>query len=89
MTDYDWSEIVFDLKRAGMSHKDICAALKGYFSEATIRHYMAGWIIPTHWRGEQLLDLWCARMDRDREDAPRTAVRLRHSAGRRGKAATA
>lgn len=80
--DLDWSEIVFDLKRAGMAHREICEALGPAASESMIRQYLAG-ATPTHWRGELLLDLWESKTGRGRVSAPRKPAELRRVAERR------
>lgn len=67
--DFDWCEIVFDLKRLGMDHVQIVGALNGCISEPALRKYMAG-SQPSHWRGEMLLTLWSARTGKSREQAP-------------------
>ncbi|CAM4092699.1 Phage protein [Bordetella tumbae] len=84
--DLDWSEIVFDLKRAGMAHREICEALGPAASESMIRQYLAG-ATPTHWRGELLLDLWEAKTGRERPSAPRKPAELRRVAERRAHSA--
>lgn len=82
LRDFDWSEIVFDLKRAGMSHGGICAALGNAVSESGIRSYMAGGQL-AHWRGELLLELWMAKTGKCREEAPTRAAPYRHVGARR------
>ena len=79
--DYDWSEIIFDLKRLGMDHNEIVGALNGCVSEAAIRKYMAG-AHPGHWRGEMLLMLWSKRTGKTRDQAPTRPAPLRYQAGR-------
>lgn len=78
--DYDWSEIVFDLKRLGMDHVEIVGALNGCISEAALRKYMEG-SQPGHWRGEMLLTLWSKRTGKTREQAPTRPAPLRYQAG--------
>lgn len=80
--DFDWSEIVFDLKRLGMDHNEIVCALNGCVSEAALRKYMAG-AHPGHWRGEMLLNLWSVRTGKTREQAPTRPAPLRVQAGAR------
>lgn len=82
LRDFDWSEIVFDLKRCRMSHGEICAALGNAVSESGIRSYMAGGQM-AHWRGEMLLGLWMARTGKTRDQAPTRAAPYRHVGARR------
>ncbi|WP_147400285.1 hypothetical protein [Achromobacter sp. K91] len=77
--DFDWSEIVFDLKRSGMDQSRICAALNRRLTESMIRQYMAGTSAPSHWRGELLLNLWCERTGHAREEAPTRPAHLTHA----------
>lgn len=69
LVDFDWSEIIFDLRRAGLGQSEIARQL-GVASEGMIRQYLAG-SSPTHWRGELLLGLWESRTGLDRSEAPR------------------
>lgn len=80
--DYDWTEIVFDLKRLGMDHVQIVGALNGCVTERALRRYMEG-SQPTHWRGEMLLTLWAERMGKPRDEAPIRIAPIRiQAAGR-------
>lgn len=80
--DFDWSELIFDLKRTGMDHGEICGALNGCVSESALRTYIAG-AQPGHWRGEMLLMLWSTKTGKRREQAPTRPAPLRHQAGAR------
>lgn len=77
IVDHDWSEIIFDLKRMGMSHSDICSSMGRRVTESMIRQYMAG-AQPMHWRGELLIELWRKKTGRPREDAPKRPAPLTH-----------
>jgi len=57
LREFDWAEIVLDLRRAGMAQQDIARATQGASGEAAIRSYLSG-ASPVHWRGEVLLTLW-------------------------------
>ncbi len=80
--DFDWSELVFDLKRAGLDHHAISRALGGRITEGMIRQYMGGTSAPTHWRGELLISLWVRKTGKCREDAPRQPIAMRHTVAR-------
>jgi len=67
--EIDWSEVVLDLRRAGMSQNDIARATHGASGEAAIRSYLAG-TSPVHWRGEVLLDVWTRITGKPRGDVP-------------------
>jgi len=78
--EIDWSEIVLDLRRAGMSQNDIARATHGASGEAAIRSYLAG-ASPVHWRGEVLLNVWMRKTGKSRGDLPMrvaTAYRAAH-----------
>lgn len=86
LTDFDWAEIVLDLRRAGMNQYEIAAALGPAASEGMVRQYLAG-ATPAHWRGELLLNLWEARTGQDRDAAPRRPAEARRIADRRPRTA--
>lgn len=67
----NWSKVLFDLTQIGMTPKTITRALGDDISEASIRGYMKKGIEPSHVRGELILDLWCEKTGKRREDAPR------------------
>jgi len=82
LTDFDWPEIVLDLRRAGMGQHEIARALGPAAGESMVRQYLAG-ATPAHWRGELLLTLWESRTGRKRGDAPRRPAEARRIAERR------
>jgi len=78
--EIDWSEVVLDLRRAGLSQNDIARATGGASGEAAIRSYLAG-ASPVHWRGEVLLEVWMRKTGKSRDDVPMrvaTAYRAAH-----------
>jgi len=77
LIEYDWTEIVLDLRRAGMAQHDIARATQGASGEAAIRSYLAG-ASPVHWRGEILLTLWMKITGRSRENAPMRVAKPYH-----------
>lgn len=80
--DYDWSEMIFDMIRAGKTRFEIAREV-GSVSEPTIRTYMAG-ACPTHWRGELILGAWERITGKTRQDAPMIPAPMRANAvGRR------
>lgn len=82
MLDFDWSEIILDLRRAGMGQHEIAREMGHAVGEAMVRQYLAG-ATPAHWRGEMLLTLWEKRTGRVRTDAPRRPAEIRRIAERR------
>ena len=84
--DLDWSEMVFDLKRAGMAQHEICRALGGRITEGMIRQYMVG-AQPQHWRGEMLIALWSERTGKDRSQAPTRPPHIAHTSRSRNRRA--
>jgi hypothetical protein len=77
LSEINWSEIILDLRRTGMSQQDIARGLNGAASESMIRMYLIGLCAPSHWRGELLLGLWQSATGKAREQAPRTPVAVR------------
>lgn len=86
LVDFDWSEIIFDLRRAGVGQVEIARQL-GVVGESSVRKYMAG-SSPSHWRGERLLDLWESRTGRDRTEAPRKPAEIHRATQRRMRPST-
>ncbi|SMG01059.1 hypothetical protein [Burkholderia singularis] len=75
--EFDWREILFDLRRLGLMPTQVSRELRGAISERQLRDYAEQVSAPSHWRGELILDLWCRRTGRARGDAPRRASMLR------------
>ncbi|MBN3738070.1 hypothetical protein G3N62_05695 [Burkholderia sp. Tr-20355] len=73
----DWREVLFDLRRLDLMPKDVARELRGVISEAAVRAYTEEVREPSHVRGELILDLWCAKTGKRREDAPRRPLLLR------------
>lgn len=88
LVDFDWSEIILDLRRAGMGQTDIARAMGHAVGEAMIRQYLAG-AAPIHWRGELLLDLWEKQTGKERENAPKRPAEMRRSTPKRPRQRTA
>jgi len=88
LVEIDWSEIVLDLRRAGMTQNDIARATNGASGEAAIRSYLAG-ASPVHWRGETLLAVWMQQTGKLRTDAPMRIANPYHGASHRKRALTA
>ena len=82
LIEFDWTEIILDLRRAGMRQHEIAKAAGKAAGEAAIRSYLAG-ATPVHWRGEILLDLWCERTGKPRDAAPTRPARPYVAAPRR------
>lgn len=82
MLDFDWPEIILDLRRAGMGQHEIAREMGHAVGEAMVRQYLAG-ATPAHWRGEILLELWERRTGRTRAGAPRRPAEIRRIAERR------
>ena len=81
--DYDWREIMFDLKRLGMTGQDIAREAGGAMTEQSVRLYMTG-SSPLHWRGEVILQLWEKKMGKPRCEAPVAPAQIRNNViGRR------
>lgn len=69
LVDFDWSEIILDLRRSGMAQHEIAKVMGRAAGESSIRKYLAG-TAPVHWRGELLLELWEKRTGKARSEAP-------------------
>lgn len=82
LTDFDWPEIILDLRRCGMGQHEIARSMGHAVGESMVRQYLAG-ASPAHWRGEILLALWEERTGRDRIAAPRRPAEMRRIAERR------
>lgn len=82
LVDFDWSEIILDLRRAGMGQNEIAREMGHAVGEAMVRQYLAG-ASPAHWRGEMLLALWEKRTGRGRDTAPRRPAEMRRVTTRR------
>ncbi|WP_322063692.1 hypothetical protein [Burkholderia cenocepacia] len=67
----DWREVLFDLQPFYPKPKDVARELRGVISEAAVRNYIEDMTEPSHVRGELILDLWCEKTGKRREDAPR------------------
>ncbi|WP_454676661.1 hypothetical protein [Achromobacter marplatensis] len=82
LTDFDWPEIILDLRRCGMGQHEIARNMGQAVGESMVRQYLAG-ASPAHWRGEILLTLWEERTGRDRDAAPRRPAEMRRISERR------
>lgn len=78
LIDFDWSEIILDLRRSGMGQTDVARAIGGVVGEAMIRQYLAG-ATPIHWRGELLLKLWEQQTGKARSSAPTRPAEMRRA----------
>lgn len=76
---YNWREIIFDLRRRGLTWRDLTRRLAGEVSEAAIRKYAESLSEPSHTRGELLLELWVAETGQPRSAAPRNTTLPRSS----------
>ncbi|URW83904.1 hypothetical protein NBV64_05995 [Alcaligenes sp. DN25] len=75
LVDFDWSEIILDLRRAGMGQNEIAREMGHAVGEAMVRQYLAG-ASPAHWRGEMLLEIWERRTGQPRDKAPRRPAEM-------------
>lgn len=82
LMDFNWPEIILDLRRSGMGQHEIAKEMGPAAGESMVRQYLAG-STPTHWRGELLLALWERRTGQDRGTAPRKPAELRRMTERR------
>jgi len=88
LREIDWTEIVLDLRRAGMTQHDIARATHGASGEAAIRSYLAG-ASPVHWRGEMLLAVWMQQTGKPRSNAPMRIANAYHGTSHRKRTLTA
>lgn len=86
LMDFDWPEIILDLRRSGMGQHEIAKEMGPAAGESMVRQYLGG-STPTHWRGELLLALWERRTGRERSTAPRRPAELRRVTERRPRGA--
>ncbi|CRY18686.1 hypothetical protein [Burkholderia pseudomallei] len=70
-TSVNWREVLFDLRRLGLMPTNVARELRGAVSERQVRDYTEQLSEPSHVRGELILDLWCEKTGKGREDAPR------------------
>ncbi len=61
--------MIADLRADGMSDHLILSTMGYAYSDRLIWHLMGG-TQPLHWRGEQLVALWCERMRKERDQVP-------------------
>lgn len=69
LLEIDWTEIVLDLRRAGMRQHEIAREMGKAATEGLVRQYLSG-ATPLHWRGEMLLELWERKTGKSRDRAP-------------------
>lgn len=82
LTEFDWTEIILDLRRSGMRQHEIVREIGRAAGEASIRQYLAG-ATPVHWRGEILLNLWSEKTGKVRRDAPTRPAKIYPATPRR------
>lgn len=70
---YAWGQLLDDLLAKGLTTREIGGAMGFELSTRMVEFYRRG-VQPLHWRGEALLNLWCATMKKQREQAPMAAV---------------
>lgn len=81
-TSFDWPAMIDGLIHAGMSAKDILAAMGYSYSHRILWHLRNG-VQPLHFRGEKLVTLYCHRLGVERDDAPTAEVVRGYRAERR------
>lgn len=69
----DWFRLIWDMVQRG--EPLVAIYRRTGIAEGTLREYLKG-SQPPHWRGELLIELWCAVCDRARADVPTTAMVL-------------
>lgn len=67
----NWREVLLDLQHFYPKPKDVASELHGAVSEAAVRKYIEDTTEPSHVRGELILNLWCERTGKRRDDVPR------------------
>jgi len=65
----DFVELLLDLRRAGMSGRQVCKA--SGLTRGAIGEYRRGRCRPAFGKGEALIELWCSRTGRTRNEVPR------------------
>ncbi|MBP0608274.1 MULTISPECIES: hypothetical protein [Burkholderia] len=70
-----WREVLFDLHCVGLPPRAVFREIQGAISLSMLRSYGRGTAEPSHVRGELILDLWCEKTGKRREDAPRRPLR--------------
>ncbi|KVG10759.1 hypothetical protein WJ24_11700 [Burkholderia vietnamiensis] len=69
----NWREMFADLSQLGLAPRGVVRELRSVISLTAVRKYIEGETEPSHVRGELILDLWCEKTGKRREDAPRLA----------------
>lgn len=69
----DWFRLLWDLVQRGWSVRSI--GHKVGIPSSTLYHYMRD-SHPPHWRGEDLIALWCQACAKQRDDVPMCDVYL-------------
>lgn len=65
-TSFDWAAMIEELILDGMTRSEING---GMLTDKMLSHYRRG-VQPLHWRGERIITIWCARLGRERGQAP-------------------
>jgi hypothetical protein len=65
----DWSAAIEQLRYEGLTLRDIGASMGLELSARMMQAYKHG-AQPAHWRGEGLIALWCAKVNRSRDQLP-------------------
>lgn len=65
----DWFRVLADLRRSGLSLSQVSAATD--IPERTLVGWHRGETMPRHHSGDRLLALWCERLEKGRDSAPR------------------
>ncbi|MEY2875249.1 MAG: hypothetical protein RLZZ373_2620 [Pseudomonadota bacterium] len=73
----DWAAMIEQMCDRGLSYNDIGLATQSVLTVRMVRHYASG-VQPLHWRGEQMIALWCETLQRSRADLPLAEVLRGH-----------
>ena len=78
----DWAAMIAQMCERGLTYSDIGKATSSMLTHRMVRHYATG-VQPLYWRGEQMIELWCATLKLKRENLPMADIVRGHRADRR------
>ena len=65
----DWAVMIEQMTGKGLTFSDIAKATQSVLTDRMVKHYASG-VQPLHWRGEAMINLWCATLKAGRDKLP-------------------